>query len=253
MAGRLLSRPSRPARARPRRLAERRCVRPALRPVAKGSSSKPRLCKRAGSDLQAAALAGSQQRRAARGRGGAGCASAPAGARRWHGAAEWWRGAAEEWRGQQRGRGWAIHGRRAASAAGAGDLPGAAVLWPCAAGLLHRHGCRTALLGVQGSRGGPSGGRGGSFGRGGRGGGGRRYSDGPRDGIIANDMIPCAASCTACTACSPHFAAPRPRLWLRALVRVWRLARLCDGAARDARAAGVTRCGCWAWRRRCWA
>ena len=250
MAGRLLSWPSRPARARPRRLAEGRCVRPALRPVTQGSSSKPRLCKRAGSDLQAAALAGSQQR-AARGRGGAECASAPASARWWHGAAEWWRGAAEEWRGQW-GRGRALHGRRAASA-GAGDLPGAAMLWPCAAGLPHRRVWRTALLGVQGSRGGPSGARGGSFGRGGRGGGGRRYSDGPRDGIIANDMIPCAASCTACPACSPYCAAPRPRLWLRVLARVWRPAPLCGGAARDARGAGARRCGCWARRRRCWA
>ena len=98
---------------------------------------------------------------------------------------------------------------------------------------------------VQGGRGGASGSRGSpSGGRGGRGGGSRRFSEAPKDGIIANDQIPCvpAAACAALALPAPQ-SSPSTRP-----------GRTCEASCKAAAGvAGARRYACWAWRRRCWA
>ena len=94
-------------------------------------------------------------------------------------------------------------GRLLASPAGGWCLAGA-----CVGNVLTPLG-----VALQGSRGGASGSRGTpSGGRGGRGGGSRRFSEASKDGIIANDQIPCvpAAACAALALPVPQ-SSPTPR------------------------------------------
>ena len=96
----------------------------------------------------------------------------------------------------------------------------------------------------QGGRGGASGSRGSpSGGRGGRGGGSRRFSEAPKDGIVANDQIPCvpAAACAAMALPVPQSSPSTSWSDRRGLLHS------------AAGVAGARRYACWAWKRRCWA